>query len=529
MKQRHQMLSQSKVYLEQNPSDARLTVEQLQEMVGTMNSMQLMNRLQRYAAKIQGSRQYWYARYQELKTLLEQKGSPTFFWTVSSADNYWPELHSLMPHASNDEVTHPMRVNAVINNPHITDWFFHAKLTDFVKCFLYDTLDVEWYWYRYEYQARGSTHAHGCAKLKNDPDLCKLVNIAAVGWIEEKANQDAIKQNSECYLNNHIVLYGLYAKEQAIMYTDWLVTTMNEAIPDHTWKLPQPHPCAQRALGIPSSALPEDYQSLVNAVQRHTRCNPAYCIKQKHNQQQPSCRFGYPKEVQTQTTLTFEQLPNGKVKATLTTKRNDPRVNSHNRMMLQNWRANVDIQVIIDVTACVHYMAKYVSKAEPKSKAVDAIFADCVGTLGFHSDSTSGFRKAMIKVVGERDFSAQETAHLLQSLPLYSCTYSFVTLCLDGGQEICTTPSVTKTHKDITIMPSMLDIYMQRQKYQNEFPSVMSLNMIEFVSTYTFHQNELKQRSNEVIVRTFPTHSPDPKGKKKPLYCKYQLHKTMAH
>ena len=151
MKQRHQLLSQSKVYLQQNPSDARLTVEQLQEMVGTMNSMQLMNRLQRYAAKIQGSKQYWYARYQELKTLLEQKGSPTFFWTVSSADNYWPELHSLMPHASNDDMTHAMRVNAVISNPHITDWFFHAKLTDFVQHFLYDTLDAEWHWYRYEY------------------------------------------------------------------------------------------------------------------------------------------------------------------------------------------------------------------------------------------------------------------------------------------------------------------------------------------------------------------------------------------
>ena len=26
-------------------------------------------------------------------------------------------------------------------------------------------LDVKWHWYQYEYQARGSTHAHGSAKL----------------------------------------------------------------------------------------------------------------------------------------------------------------------------------------------------------------------------------------------------------------------------------------------------------------------------------------------------------------------------
>ena len=42
----------------------------------------------------------------------------------------------------------------------------------------------------------------------------------------------------------------------------------------------------------------------------------------------------------------------------------------------------------------------------------------------------------MIQSVGERDFSAQETAHLLLSLPLYRCTYSFVTINLDGGRQI---------------------------------------------------------------------------------------------
>ena len=78
-----------------------------------------------------------------------------------------------------------MRVNAVIKNPHITDWFFHSKLKDFVNFWLNKTLDAEWYWYRYE--AHGSTHAHGCAKLKNDPGLCELVKFAARGWKEQSS------------------------------------------------------------------------------------------------------------------------------------------------------------------------------------------------------------------------------------------------------------------------------------------------------------------------------------------------------
>ena len=84
-----------------------------------------------------------------------------------------------------------MRANTVIKNPHITDLFFHSKLKDFVAYWLHvlKTLDAEWYWFRYEYQARASTHAHGCAKLKNDPGLYELVKIAALGWMEEKANE----------------------------------------------------------------------------------------------------------------------------------------------------------------------------------------------------------------------------------------------------------------------------------------------------------------------------------------------------
>jgi hypothetical protein len=34
------------------------------------------------------------------------------------------------------------------------------------------------------------------------------------------------------------------------------------------------------------------------------------------------------------------------VESELHTKRNDQRLNSHNRVMLENWRANVDLQVI---------------------------------------------------------------------------------------------------------------------------------------------------------------------------------------
>jgi hypothetical protein len=156
MKQRHQLLSQANVYLRQHPNDATLTLMQLRNMVDKSTSEQLMSRLHKYASKVQGTKQYWYQRSLELKALIHTKGAPTFFWTVSAADTYWPELHiNLLPndHSSCAQMTHSMKIKAVIDNPHITDWYFTKRLSDLIKHWLYDEMDAEWHWYRFECQS----------------------------------------------------------------------------------------------------------------------------------------------------------------------------------------------------------------------------------------------------------------------------------------------------------------------------------------------------------------------------------------
>ena len=117
---------------------------------------------------------------QELLALIEQKRCPTFFFTFSAADSYWPNLQRLLQIEENG--TRSQRAKAVIDNPHLTDWYFKQRLDDYIRYWLKGVLDAEWYWFRFEYQARGSIHAHGCAKLKNDPDIPLLKSLAALGW-----------------------------------------------------------------------------------------------------------------------------------------------------------------------------------------------------------------------------------------------------------------------------------------------------------------------------------------------------------
>ena len=242
---------------------------------------------------------------------------------------------------------------------------------------------------------------------------------------------------------------GQQAQGTVIQYVDWLVTTINEALPQENWTVPRPHPSAVPIQDIQNED--DDYHALVNSVERHTKCSTAYCLRTKPGKP-PTCRFKYPKDCEQETFISFElivkgsidkdtgmtaeQITQARVKATLTTKRNDNRINSHNRVMLQHWRANVDLQAIIDPDQCIRYMAKYAAKGEPRSDSATGILKLCVNRLHQTDPASSALRRAMIQVVGDRDFGSQETAHLLLGKPLYSSSFSFICVSLDGSRQV---------------------------------------------------------------------------------------------
>ena len=120
--------------------------------------------------------------------------------------------------------------------------------------------------------------------------------------------------------------------------------------------------------------------------------------------------------------------------------------------------------------------------------------------FGSHSTVTSALKRAMIQAAGERDYSAQETAHLLLSLPLYSCTFKFVTINLNGDREVRARLSELQPDQPATI-PSLMNFYSQHSIYEQ--PELLSLNLIEFVSTYTIYNGNLTHRSNPVTVKLF--------------------------
>ncbi len=524
MIQRKRILQQSGIFLKQNPGEAHLTIDELREMATSNNANLFMSKVSRYVGNIAGTNAYWNRVREELKAIITSVGAPTLFFTFSCADMHWPELHALFKAGTDcetDNSTSEERRQNVINNPHVVDWFFTQRLESFVKHWLYDTLGAKWHWFRYEYQGRGSIHCHGTAKLNNDPGLCQLTQTALKGFLAQKC-KDENDYSDTTELDNDIEA-GQRAADTVCQYVDWLLSTVNPNPPDEDmWIRPETHPCQRSHSDIPEHEKQSDYVDLLNMVQRHTRCSTSYCLRKKSNETELKCRFHFPFDHCPQTKLEFEKIhtlgDNEHYRAKIVTKRNDSRLNNHQRLQLQGWRANCDIQVVIDHYACVEYLTKYAAKGEPRSPMLKQAFNSIVQNVDSNSDPHRAIKKVVMKSLGERDYAAQETMHHLLSLKLHSSSFKVMPVSLNGSRRVRNTAEEGESCTDY----SLLDVYANREQYENS-QDVMNMNFVEFATTYKVVNNELKKLPENVIPRIFPTYSPNPKGPNFGLYCKYQL------
>ena len=161
---RWRALQSGRVYIHQHPNDARLTVDELRDMVGREGEA-FSNRVLHYASSLRGTRQYWMKQRSRLIAMVQDLGLPSVFFTHSAADHQWPELARLL--SPDDPTSSSSRSRAVIENPAISDWFFSHRIQKFVEVFYVDLLGAQDYWFRFEWQHRGSPHVHGIAWFRD--------------------------------------------------------------------------------------------------------------------------------------------------------------------------------------------------------------------------------------------------------------------------------------------------------------------------------------------------------------------------
>ena len=76
--------------------------------------------------------------------------------------------------------------------------------------------------------------------------------------------------------------------------------------PLNFWERPRLHPCQRKYEDI--DAMNTDYVDFLNTCQRHTQCSTQYCLKQKSNESEQTCRLKLLFQLCSNTRLEFEQI-----------------------------------------------------------------------------------------------------------------------------------------------------------------------------------------------------------------------------
>ena len=358
------------------------TVEDLQHQI-TNGDFSYINKLRYYAKGIRGCDSFWRAKTEELENWIDYHisqghGPPTLFMTFSCAENWWPDLRRLMieleKEAGNQQQVTLLEQNnrtAMAKSAkrftlYVSDFFMkRSKL--FLNTVVKNGMRIEHYWARVEFApGRGQIHLH---LLGIGKDKSYLVDFHKAPTEDEK-----VKVLEE------------YAEQVLDMTAD---VDIDDNYKAETRPDSNSSPLGRRYCECPrfdKRTKIEDCRGLSQECMCHL-CNQ-YCLGTNIRNVPRVCRFDYGKE----TKYGDEDTP-GKVHRSVAAivvdkrgiehfqmKRTKSRkVVQHSRTMLQTWRANCDIQILIyrsdpyrpdttEIENVCNYVVAYAGKKHHTSK-----------------------------------------------------------------------------------------------------------------------------------------------------------------
>ena len=102
-----------------------------------------------------------------------------------------------------------------------------------------------------------------------------------------------------------------------------------------------------------------------------------------------------------------------------------------------------------------------------------------IKTIGDQDKPLKVVQRLLINTVGGRDYSAQETCHLLLQLPLYMASRDFIILGTDGTRAVENNLDVNNPATALSI----LDHYHSR-------PTTTDMTLYHFAQNYTMSKNQ---------------------------------------
>ena len=369
----------------------------------------------KFLRALRGSPPYFEKAKKDLFAMIRELGTASLFCSFSSAETQWIHLLRILGQVIDkkeytdnelENLNWEEKCRLIQSDPVTCARHFDYQINQFLCNFLLSDAAplgkiADWF-YRVEYQQRGSPHIHMLIWLKDAPRFGIDSDEKVVAFVTKVISCQKPTDNSELLklVNRQIHRHSH--------------TCRKKSKTECRFNYPQP-PMRATTILYPISVEEEEHAQLKQLKETWKS------IKKQLN------------DMKEGEDITFEQLllnlnvseetyllaiRSSLNSPTIFLKRqpNELRINNYNGSCLSAWRANMDIQFVLDVYACAMYIVSYISEAQ---KGISEILrAACDEARKGNTTIKQQVRDIGNKFLNNVEISAQEAVYIVLQLPM---------------------------------------------------------------------------------------------------------------
>ena len=366
--------------------------------------------------QIRNSPAYLETRKRDVFAMIRQLGLPTWFMSLSSADTKWIDLLKMLATLNqkvdySDEqianLTWEQKTKLIQSDPVTCARYFDHRVQTFISVVLNSDHEplgkLTDYFYRVEFQQRGSPHIHMIAWVENSPKFNVNTNEEIASYVDKfiqcSLDDQDVQHLTEIQVHKHsrtcrkkedkICRFGYPLPP--LPYT--MVLDPLETDKEKYYKL---YTQLQKTMNAEKDGYHMNYDNFLKNVVQMSENEYIKCIRSSLNSS----------------------------KVFLKRKPSEIRVNLYNKDVLYAWKANIDIQFVLDPYACAMYIVSYISKSQRGMS--NLLYAAAKEARDGNLDIKRQVRHIGNVFSNSVEVSAQEAVYLILQMPLTNSTRDVV-------------------------------------------------------------------------------------------------------
>ena len=174
------------------------------------------------------------------------------------------------------------------------------------------------------------------------------------------------------------------------------------------------------------------------------------------------------------------------------------RINNYNTNLLKAWRANMDLQFILDPYACAVYILSYITKSQRgMSKLLETASKEAKAS---NKDIVNRVRHIGNKFLNSVEISAQEPVYLVLQMPLRRSTREFQFINTSNPDERTFLLKALDKIKELPDKSTDVELDNIIKRYQRRPHKLEELCLANFVAWLNFVKDKDSDDSTNIVV-----------------------------